>query len=394
MLFVVVATFLNSGMATGQTAKASLNTTYQAVRASVVADYGPGDIGLNGDPAAGAKLDKAWTLIADWAADYLTNHPSATPDDFQKGILAFDPGLDMTQMFRLGPHSYLVGVEWQDDILGGNLFIVGPGTNGNRLGVLWNIKDATASSPQASNIIAAWSPSAIAACNNTGCGPMMELAGILPATASGNARFFLRGIHAGDMPFYQTGQLSIWQWDGHAAVPILIQRYQWVPAADSSIPVFNGRYLRLDVMTEYQNFETWPIAARRKAQWMIDIQPSSIKDAGTVATVWELDLLDMLLGQMKAKAGISSLASPQVTTVMSALLTERGLDGEPAITHRLITINPDKSETLCVTFQNPTFSTTHNYGGPDQSYILKIVSHAQSHYFASAVEKNADVCTD
>jgi hypothetical protein len=196
------------------------------------------------------------------------------------------------------------------------------------------------------------------------------------------------------MPFYQTGQLSIWQWDGHTATPLLIKHYQWVPIADSSTVAFDGSYLRLDVMTEYQNFETWPIAARRKAQWLIDIQPFGIEDAGTVAVLWELDLLDKFLGQMKDKADISSLASPQVAAVMSPLLTEGGLDGKPAITRRLITINLDKSEMLCVTFQNPTFSTTHNYGGPDQSYIFKIAPHGQGYFFETAVEKNGDACTD
>lgn len=372
-----------------QTTESTLDQTYPATRAEVVAHYGPNDIGLDGQPGGPQALDRAWTLISTFAADYLSTHPRASEAEFQEAMVSLDPGLDKSQLLPLGSDSYLVEVEWQDDILGGNVFIIGP--RAGKLQALWNIKDASPNDSDAAQIVRVWSVSALLPeCHQRQtrlgfCGPIQGLVGLLPDASNRVHRFYVMGIAAGATETYQFGSFTVWQWNGKGATPILAKVYSWVPAVDDPKPKFDGKFLWLDYMDEYKGFAKWPISTQRNTRWAIEVTPTDIRDAGLTPYEPELDVLDELVVRLQDKRATADIAAPAVAAAMTELMT--GPDsraGRVSITATAITRQPKRPTILCATFP-PDYVTNNR----DRVFRFVLVP-VRGQNFISAVSENDD----
>jgi hypothetical protein len=271
-------------------------------------------------------LNRVWPLVGEWAATYLNSHPAVSPEELAKAIEALDPRRDCketdhgcfeeyhleataVQLLAGERAAYPVAVIYPRS---GTFFVVArTGATGFR--VPWNIKDLATEHYPSGDEIGRWAYLDFP-WNN---GPLAGSVHALPPSRSGQPRFY---VDAWAMAFggaTTPKQLSIWEWNGAAAVPLLIKVYL-VYVETARIEAV-GDLLRVHTKGEYENFYSCGMCPEPEVIWTVRVTPDGVQDLGREHVFPELQLVDELWNRLGNGRSTADIASPQVVRVIRQL---------------------------------------------------------------------------
>jgi len=252
--------------------------------------------GLDSDPNSPVLLDREWSLMADWAAAYLNGHPAATAKEVEAAIPLLDPTLERSAI-QLSPHTFVVAANREI----GTFFIVSRDSGAYHSA--WNVKDFAATHDGRDDDISHWSAH--------GKGPLFGKVGPLFSNENGNSRFYVDATYQGE-GFTVDKQLSIWEWNGAAATPVLMGDYTY--SLDSAEGVtFDGKLLRAHTKEDdFKTFFSSGIDVEPRGEWTIRITSRGVEDLGRRRLTPELDLIDSLYYRIQRRMPVSNMAAADV----------------------------------------------------------------------------------
>jgi len=281
---------------------------------------------LDGHRDGEHALSRAWTLLADWTAAYLNEHPDATPKRLKRAA----PGGDL-DVVPLGPRTMLVSAEVGDAF--GTFFIV-DGANGPFRPV-WSIRRRAGR--EAFALLGAWTAKAAeGSCREAAgegnwlrCGTLSGTAKRLSDDAQGRPRFFIEAGYSEEAGNVEGEQLSFWTWTGTTAEP------QFVTTADVNIddePTrFDGALLKVRVAEDYRMIRPWWDHRERELDWMFRVGPERIEDLGKTPVVPEVDTVDEVLFRAVRHLPMDDLATREVQAAVEKLIADADADGERSL---------------------------------------------------------------
>src|SRR5579864_8529810 len=200
------------------------------------------------DPRVPELLKRGWGLAGAYAAQYLEYNPRPSKRDLDWIFAGFPSSLDASgsgysfqgSVVQIGPSTYVVEARYAIDFPTGTFMVVARDREGH-FQELWNIKDLAAQHYAQRDEIGRWMHLVGRAYYN---GPLAARKVLrLPPAANGHLRFLVDAYQGADGGT-TLNQLSIWEWDGIGAKPLLVELYEntW----DSKGFHFDGRTLRID----------------------------------------------------------------------------------------------------------------------------------------------------
>jgi hypothetical protein len=258
--------------------------------------------GLDRDPNSPVFLDREWTLMADWAAAYLNAHPAATAKDVEAAVPQLDATLEGS-VIELSPHVFVVAAQGYET---GTFFIISQTAGVYRSA--WNVKDFAATHDGQDDDISLWS--------TRGTDSLFGHVGALFDNENGNSRFYVDATYHGE-GLTVGKQLSIWEWNGAAATPVLMGDYTY--SLDSAEGVtFDGKLLRAHTKEDdFKTFFSCGGCQEPPGEWTIRVTPRGVEDLGHRRLTPELDLIDNLYYRIQQRMPVSSLAAPGVVAKLT-----------------------------------------------------------------------------
>jgi hypothetical protein len=253
--------------------------------------------GLDRDPGSPALLDLEWALLADWVVAYLNNHRLATAREMDAALHELDGDL-YHSVIELRPHTFVVAANRVEI---GTFFIVSESSGEYRL--VWNVKDFAATHDGQGDDLSHWSAHAK--------GALFGKVAPLFDDENGNSRFYVNAIYQGE-GFTVGKQLSIWEWDGATATPILTGNYAYFLDSIADV-TFDGKLLR--AYTKVDNFKTFFSCGgcpEPPGEWTIRVTSRGVEDLGRRLLSPELDLVDNLFYRIQRRMPASDMASADV----------------------------------------------------------------------------------
>jgi len=285
------------------------------------------------DPRVPEILKKGWDLTGAWASAYFEAHSAPSTRELEQIFDGFAPkpqGVkspygdfleyhDYTfwgSAVRIGPSIYVIRASYGIDFLTGTFMVVARNTEGH-FQALWNIKDLAEKHYAQRDEIGRWLHLVRRAYYN---GPL-SVSRILPVSpsANGNARFLV-DAHQGADGGTQLDQLSIWEWDGAEAKPLLVELYQY--AADFGGFRFDGRTVRITTKEELETFFSCGMCPEPRGVWMVRIGPRGVRNLGHRFLKPELQWADELLSKIEKGEDTTNLADGKVVEVLKARIRE------------------------------------------------------------------------
>ena len=272
-------------------------------------------------------LNKGWRLAGAWAAAYLDTHATPSTRSLERIFEGFAPAPDGVKSpygnfleyhsysftgraVRIGPAIYVVEGNYGMDTSTGTFMVVARNPDGH-FHALWNIKDLALRHYDQKDEIGRWAHLARRAYYN---GPLdiREILTLSPAT-NGYARFLVDAYQAADGGT-TLAQLSIWEWDGAEAKPLLVKVYQY--AADYRGFRFDGRTLRISTKEDTRTFFSCGMCAEPRGVWTVRITPDGIQDLGHRFLEPELQWADELISKIEQREDTTLVANAQVVAAL------------------------------------------------------------------------------
>ncbi len=289
------------------------------------------------DPRVPALLRTGWDLAGQWAAAYVEVHTTASRRDLvgifdgfappPRGVKSqFGDFLEYSEYslrgraIRIGPSVYVVEASYGVDFLTGTFMVVARGRDG-QFHALWNIKDLAEKHYAQRDEIGRWMHLVRRAYYN---GPL-TVSRILPVYAStkGHARFLVDAYQGADGGTI-LGQLSIWEWDGSEAKPLLVEAYEY--AADFGGLQFDGKTVRISTKGELNAFFSCGMCPEPRSVWKVRITADGIEDLGHQFLQPEIAWADELLSRINRGEGVTDIAEERVARILTARVREGQTD--------------------------------------------------------------------
>lgn len=297
---------------------ASLSGSYSHVRHQLMTQC-PDWVIAARSPDFAKSLNRIWPIVGEWSASYLRTHPAATAKDLAAAVkqlngakcakndepcLSYELAADAVP---LGHDTFAVLASYPQSA---TFFVVA------KSGVLWNIKDVAVQHYAKRDEIGYW----VWIEFPFGDGPMIGRIGPLPPTRSGHARFYVNGEGAALAGGTYRKQISVWEWDGHTAVPEVIKSY-WVSVQTDANELTNGEF-RIPMKGQYKTFYSCGQCPEPRVTWTLRVTPDGVRDLGRKHAVPELQRLDELFARFLHRRSTSDLASPRVAAALHKYLSD------------------------------------------------------------------------
>lgn len=276
------------------------------------------------DPQIPELVKHGWSLAGAYAAAYLDIHPTPLTRDLERIFAGFAPAPDGTKprydfrgsAVRIGPSIYVVQASYGVDFLTGTFMVVARNHEGH-FQALWNIKDLAAQHYSQRDEIGRWLYLVRRAYYN---GPLavQKVLRLSPA-ANGHARFLVDAYQGADGGTI-LAQLSIWEWDGAEARPLLVEVYQY--AADFGGFRFDGKTLRISTKEELGTLFSCGMCPQPRGVWTVRITPAGVKNLGHRFLQPELQWADELLSKLNSGTDATDIADPSVLEALRARIKE------------------------------------------------------------------------
>ncbi len=285
------------------------------------------------DPRTPALLENGWLLAGQWAALYLNTHGSMTADQLKEIFEGFAPAPNGVKSkfgdfleyhsyafagtaIRIAPSVYVIQSCYWKDFATGDFLVVARGKDGS-LQPLWNIKDVAKQHYPERDEIGRWVHLTRRAYYN---GPL-DVKRIIPVAPakSGHPRFIVDAVQEADGGT-ALGQLSVWEWTGTEALPLLIKTYEY--AWDTGSFHFNGNTVRIKTKEEPLSYFSCGECSDPKGIWTLRITPEGVEDLGHRFVDPEMQWADDLLSTVGNGKDASGIAGPQVIQEIKSAITE------------------------------------------------------------------------
>ncbi|HEX4860245.1 MAG TPA: hypothetical protein VFV07_03350 [Rhizomicrobium sp.] len=287
------------------------------------------DFSLDGKPQGEHALSRAWTLLAEWTAAYLNEHPDATPKRLKRAAPSGD--LDAVP---LGPRRMLVSAAVGTAF--GTVFIV-DGSDGSFRPV-WSIRGRAGR--EAFPLLDAWTAKGaeencrkMAADADWGrCGSLGGTAQRLPDDAQGHPRFYVEAGYSEAAGNTEAKQLSFWTWTGATAEPQFVTTYS--ANLDDEYTQLDGDVLKVRTGEDYRMISPWWDHLDRALDWRFRVGPDRIEDLGKTPLVPEMDIVDEILVRAAHRQPADDIATRAVQAQAAKIIADSGNvgeDGEPSL---------------------------------------------------------------
>jgi len=284
-----------------------------------------------GDPDVPALVNRGWDLAGQWAAKFLDTHRTPSKIELQRIFQGFAPKPEGTkskygnfleyekywfagEAIRIAPAIYVVHGSYGMDFSTGTFIVAARQANGH-FQALWNIKLLAEKHYLERDEIGRWVHLVGRAYYN---GPL-DVRKILPirAAANGNPRFMVDAYQGADGGTI-LAQLSIWEWNGTEATPVLIKTYEY--AADYFAFQFDGENLRIATKEDLQSFSSCGMCPEPRGIWKLRITPSGVQDLGHQFRTPEFNWADQLLSKVEKGENVSDIANPKVVSALQGYI--------------------------------------------------------------------------
>jgi hypothetical protein len=301
---------------------ASLRAAYQAIHSELEAHDADWSVAEK-DPELAARLNRAWTLVAHWTAHYLDTHPSASDRDIEHAIgslnrVAACP--KCSAAYRLDGNAVqliagkrAVWVVSASFARAGTFFVLARGAR-EPFTLRWNIKDLAAQHEAPHDGIGYWASNSF----SWGDGPLAGRVKPIVSSRTGKPRFSVDAHAAAIAGGTFNNQVSVWEWDGHNAVPLFIKSY--AASFDTPPNRFTAERITVHAKADYKSFSTCGACPDPEVSWQIRITPDGVSSTAPVWTNKELASCDELWAAVINGRSTSDLAAPQVVTELRNLV--------------------------------------------------------------------------
>ena len=288
-------------------------------------------------PAYPATLNRAWAIIGDWASAFLNSHAAVSASELEKAITEIDSDCrrgHCSDEYRLrasvvplaqGKHAaWAVSVSYPRS---GTFFVIARGDDG-LFAVRWNIKQLAARHNASHDEIGRWDWNKF----SWGDGPLVSAVGGLPPSRTGRPRFYVDAHAAVIAGGTSSNQISVWEWDGRGAGPLLVRSYL-VSLETPPIKLANGM-ITIHAKGDYKSFSTCGACVEPEVTFQVRVMPDRASVGDVVYAVPELKACDELWDAVIFGRKSDGMAAPQVIAVLRRL------------TRSMIAASPDHDRTM------------------------------------------------
>lgn len=283
--------------------------SYDAIHRELAAHYGDWLTATN-DPKFPKLLDRAWRTIGEHTAAFLAAHPHASPSEVKAEIESLNGNQQEGEYqlraaaVRLGDDAYAVSARYERT---GTFFVVAGGR------VRWNIKDLAARHVKRRDEISGWNWIDF----SWGAGPLVGEVKALPPGRNGHPRFYVDATEAVAAGGTWPSQISIWEWNGREAVPLLVRSYSI--SFETPAVTLAGDTLTIPTKGRFKSFSTCGQCVEPEVIWTLRVTPDGVRDLGRVHKVPELQVVDELFDRVIHHKSTRDLAAPGVAKVMRGI---------------------------------------------------------------------------
>jgi hypothetical protein len=265
------------------------------------------------------SLNRIWSIIGKWTAAYLNSGPTGVaPAELARHIESLDPAGDCAKTdykcweeyhlsataisLKQGPDSaHAVSVSYPRM---GTFFIVARDASGYQ--VRWSVKDVAEKHYPSKDELGYWAYADFA----YGDGPLVGRVNFLPPSFTGNPRFYVNAFAASKIGGTSPRQISIWEWNGKEALPLLIKTYS--ASFDTGSVRLQNDLLLIPTKDNYKTFFSCGGCPEAKVLWTIRVSPAGIEDLGKKHVVPELQAVDELWYRLINNLSATGIASKKV----------------------------------------------------------------------------------
>jgi hypothetical protein len=251
----------------------------------------------------------SWTSVGDKAAAFLDAHPNADPAQLSAALKGDELDVDA---LKLAPSVWLVAGSYPKN---GTFFIVAPDAQG-RQRVQWDIKTLAQTHFARRDDIGKWAWTE----SGWGDGPLLPAIGIATASRAGHPRFYVDATSDADAGGTYAKQISVWEWNGHEALPLFIKSYR--VSYDTGAGKIAPGLLTLHTKGEFKTFFSCGGCVEPEMVWRIEITPDGVRDRGTQDVVPELRQFDDLVDRIVHKRPTAKFASPSAVKALRDVLLD------------------------------------------------------------------------
>jgi hypothetical protein len=159
-----------------------------------------------------------------------------------------------------------------------------------------------------------------------GDGPLVGHVGLLAPGGNGRPRFYVAASAAVFAGGTSPSQLSIWEWNGVAALPLFIESFRG--SFDAPGLEIEQDTVRIHTKGEYKSFFSCGTCPEPKVVWTIRLTPDAVQDLGRKHAVPELELVDKLWSGVSHGRNVDAVASPQVIEAVKLVTADVASDQE------------------------------------------------------------------
>lgn len=281
------------------------------------------------DPRIAPLLKSGWQLAGEWAAAWLDERRGATRGELSHIFEGFAPKPQGVKSkygnfleyndygfrgsaIRIAPGVYVAEASYGFWALTGTFMVVARDDSG-KFQARWNIKDLAEKHYAERDEIGRWVHLVRRAYYN---GPLTVKSLVpLSAAANGRARFAVDAFQGADGGTTLC-QLSIWEWNGEEARPLLIKQYEH--GADFGYFDFDGTTFRISTKEPLETFWSCGMCADPQGVWTVRVTPNGVEDLGHRYLQPQIHWADELLALIGAGRDTGRLCEPRVRAAIDA----------------------------------------------------------------------------
>lgn len=292
------------------------------------------------NPRVPSLVREGWRLAGLWAAAYLNAHPDPSGPDLPQIFSGFAPersepkspeddsfeNVDYAfagSATRITDSVFVIQATYgAADFPTGTFLVVARGENGH-FNALWNIKDVAEKHYSQRDEIGRWM---FLTRRSYYSGPLtVDEIRSLPPSSNGHSRFLVKAVSGADggTILYQ---LSLWEWTGADALPLLIDSYESVGAGDLH---FNGNLIRVETKEFLNALFSCGSCEEPKGFWEIRITPGDVRNLGHHFRKPEYRWADNLLAKVENHESIVAIARPRVAADIRTFIAQNQSSDTP-----------------------------------------------------------------